>query len=210
MPIKFILSIILVNSFLAGCVGTLQYPTPNLQVSSSHPITVGVQDQRAYVLSEDKPDTFIGIFRSFMGIPNDITTQSRAPLATDFAKVLVSALERPGLSVTPVTLKPEWDQQKIHATFVQAQSRKGVLLTIREWKSEMYQLGDLGLPYNLTLEVLDANGVSLAKETIHGHDNLGGNSMNILSHILTSSHHAFKEKVETLFSNQSIVNALQS
>ena len=210
MSVKFFLSIILLNSLLAGCVGTVQYPTPNIQVSSSQPITVGVQDQRDYVLAEDKPDTFIGIFRSFMGIPNDITTQSRAPLATDFANVLVSALERPGFSVTPVTLKPEWNQDKIRSMLVNAKGRKAILLTIREWKSEMYQLGDLGLPYNLTLEVLDANGVSLAKETIHGKDNLGGNSMNIMSHILTSSHRAFKEKVETLFATQSIVTAFQS
>ena len=145
-----------------------------------------------------------------MGIPNDITTQSRAPLATDFANVLVSALERPGLSVTPVTLKPGWNQEKIRATLVKAKSGKAVLLTIREWKSEMYQLGDLGLPYDLALEVLDANGVSLAKETIQGKDNLGGNSINIMSHILTSSNNAFKEKVETLFGNPSIVKALQS
>ena len=210
MHFKLIPSVILLNSLLAGCIGTVQYPTPNIQVSSSQPLTVGVQDQRDYVLSEDKPDTFIGIFRSFMGIPNDINTQSRAPLATDFANVLVSALERPGLSVTPVTLKPEWNQEKIRTTFVQAKSRKAVLLTIREWKSEMYQLGDLGLPYDLTLEVLDANGVSLAKETIQGKDNLGGNSMNIMSHILTSSNNAFKEKVETLFGNPSIVKAIQS
>ena len=210
MVINFILSIILLNSLLAGCVGTVQYPTPNIQVSSPQPITVGVHDQRDYVLSQEKPETFIGIFRSFMGIPNDITTQSRAPLATDFANVLVSALKRPGVSVTPVRLQPEWNQKQIRATFATANNRKAVLLTIREWKSDMYQMGDLGLPYNLTLEVLDANGVSLAKEAIQGEDNLGGNSMNIMSHILTSSHKAFKEKVETLFGNPSIINALQS
>ena len=210
MLIKFVLSIILLNSLLTGCVGTVHYPTPNIQVSSSQSLTVGVQDQRDYILSKDKPDTFIGIFRSFMGIPNDITTQSRAPLATDFANVLVTALKRPEASVTPVTLKPEWNQEKIRSALINTKSRKAILLTIREWKSEMYQLGDLGLPYDLTLEVLDANGVSLAKETIQGKDNLGGNSMNIMSHILTSSHNAFKEKVETLFGNPSIVKALQS
>lgn len=210
MKFKRVLSIFLLSGLFTGCVGTVPYPTPNLQLSTSQPIAVGVQDQRDYVLSKDKPDIFIGLFRSFMGIPTDINTQSGAPLATDFTNVIVSAVKSQGLSATPVTLKPEWKQEEVSSALLKTRKHKVVLLTIREWKPNMYQMGDLGLPYGLTLEVRDANGASLAKETLQGTDDFGGNSMNIMGHILTSSNNAFKQKMEILFAKPAIVKALQS
>ena len=64
--------------------------TPSLKSSSSRSMSVGVLDQRPYVLSSNKPPSFVGLQRAGYGNPWDVNTDSGGAMADEFAAVIAS------------------------------------------------------------------------------------------------------------------------
>ncbi len=193
---------------LGGCAvgGTHSYdaaPVSLSRVSSAAPVVVGVQDSRAYVISGNKPEKFVGLARGGYGNPFDVSTQSGGPLAIEMRDALVKALKAKGIAVSSIAISPSDAPAKVRQSLMGANARKLVLVTLREWKSD--SLMSTSLLYDVTLSVLDEKGVQLATHQIKGTDNLG--SLGFSSSAGVSS--SFARKFETLFDDDRIVAALR-
>ncbi len=55
-------------------------PTKTLP-SNGRSVAITVEDERPYVLSGDKPPTFIGVVRPYFGIPQDTTFEPAEDVA---------------------------------------------------------------------------------------------------------------------------------
>jgi hypothetical protein len=62
---------------------------------------VTVRDERPYVTSGDKPAYFLGAYRAAIGVPWDVTTKGKQPLAALFETHLAVELRSLGYAVVP-------------------------------------------------------------------------------------------------------------
>ena len=69
----------------------------NINLASSARVAIAVQDLRPFLMSGEKPASYIGIHRDGLGIPKDgANTKSGKPLAEDLSALLVANLSRNG------------------------------------------------------------------------------------------------------------------
>ncbi len=100
---------------IVGCgkrydITKLQFKTP---VEGSGKVAILVQDQRPFVINEQKTPTFIGLHRTGYGIPYNATTTSRGTVADDIAAILTASLRENGFQAKPygVAMKIIWIRQ---------------------------------------------------------------------------------------------------
>ena len=172
-------------------------------VSSSGTVAVGVQDVRPYVVSGNKPERFVGLMRGGFGNPFDVNTGSGGPLAGEMRDALVASLQKRGITAGAVTLSPGDSPSRARGALAQTNARRRVLVTLREWKSD--SMMTTALHYDVTLEVMDEKGATLATNAIKGNDNLGSVGMSPAPAVTAS----FSKKFDTLFDDQKIVAALK-
>ncbi len=98
-----------------------------------------------------------------------------------------------------------WDQTRSWMEDKAQQADRFALLVLREWKSDTYVRTTLH--HDVTLNILSADGTTLAETALQGKDDLGGSALP--QGAREKSEFGFKEKVETLFGNQQIKSALQ-
>ncbi len=170
-------------------------------------IAVGVHDRRPYVVTGDKAETFVGLTRGGYGNPFDVNTESGSPLAKDFRAAIVSLLKRSGATVTEVEFKPSASGVDVRQFLTQTGADKSVLLTLREWKSDTYM--STALHYDIELIVFGSKNDVLGNKTLVGKDDLGGSLVNPPAHARSAVPAAFRKKLEELFSDPNIVQALQ-
>lgn len=196
---------------LAGCaVGNkIQYANgkPTIGISGTHAVAVASHDQRPYVVSGDKPVTFVGLQRGGFGNPFNVTTASGGPLADDFSTAIQSALDAKGYSATVVRVTPSESQETVASRLRAAGAERQVWLTLREWKSDTFN--STALIFDVSLRILDGSGAPLADESFSGREDLGGSMLNPPSHAKKAVPDAFRRKLEEWFSNPEIVRALQ-
>jgi len=203
------LSIILAAVVLGGCaVGrTASYADASLNLPgatvSSIAIAVGVQDQRPYVLSGNKPEKFVGLQRGGFGNPFDVNTTSGGPLATEVRDSLVKALKAKGYNAMPVALDKGDAGEAARRKLGEARAKRAALVVFREWKSDTMMNTDIH--YDLTLTVLDERGNALATNTLKGSDNMGSLGMVSPEENITK---AFARKLEQLFDDPKVTRAL--
>ncbi len=204
-------AILVVCLISSGCaVGvTHQYDVADtkfgLQTQSS--ISVAVHDQRPYVVNGTKTADFVGISRGGFGNPFDVTTASSVPLADDFATSIVSALKADGANVSMIKMRPQDSDIKVRSALLAAKTKRYVLLTLNEWKSDTYQ--NTALIYNILLRVFDSVGTLLTDERLQGRDDLGGDFLNPPGHSRKVVPIAFRRKLEILFKDSRVVQALR-
>ena len=200
-----------VTIFSSGCaVGVKhQYDTvsPEFNLATQTKLAVGVQDLRPYVVSGKKPETFVGLSRGGFGNPFDVNTQSGAPLAKDMRTVIAASLKRGGATVIEVELKPSGGAANARQAMLNVGADKAVLMSLREWKSDTYT--NTALHYDVLLTVLAANGDVLATKDLQGRDNLGGSFLNPPEHARNAVPEAFRRKLEELFSDPAVAQALR-
>jgi hypothetical protein len=172
-------------------------------VSSSGTMAVGVLDKRPYVTSGSKPDKFVGLMRGGFGNPFDVNTASGAPLAVEARDALVKSLKNRGISVTPVTIGSSATLSGAKQTLLVTKSRRLVLVTLSEWKSDTYM--QTALLYDIEVEVMDEGGNSLATNQIKGKDNLGNLGLTPDAGVASG----FASKFDQLFDNEKILAALK-
>jgi hypothetical protein len=195
---------------LSACAVGNQYDyradVPELAVTSSGAIAVGVQDKRRYIVSGDKSPNFVGLQRGGFGNPFDVTTQSGAPLASDFADTIVDALAQKGITATAVTLEPQSPRNPVIRALAGAGGRS-LLVTLNEWKSDNFV--NVALIYNLSAEVFDAAGNVVAENRLTETDSLGaGGGLNLSASVGGLVGRNYKRILETLLNDEKIVAAL--
>ena len=195
-------------AILGGCAFGRTYSysdTPmGLQgVSSSGSVAAGVQDARPYVISGNKPESFVGLMRGGFGNPFDVNTQSGGPLAIEMRDAVVRALKARGISAEAVAIPDTDSASGAKRRLEQAKARRLVLLTLREWKSDTMMSTDLH--YDVTLSVFDDTGNQLASSSIHGMDNLGNLGLSPNEGISKAS----ARKLDSLFDDDKVLAALK-
>ncbi len=202
--ILFLTSLI---ALLGGCaVGvTHQYDngTPDINASAGKKLGVGVQDRRLYIVSREKPETFVGLSRGGFGNTFDVSTSSGKPLADDFTKTLQTALSVKGVKVTTVSL-PLGIAETEAIKRLAVSGDKAVLIILNEWKADTYM--NTSLAYDVQAIVIDASGKVLSRKQITGKDNLGGSSINPPEHSRSAVPAAFRRKLEELFASPEIAS----
>lgn len=198
---------ILAAVLLTGCaVGQkFNYATTSIPlqvVPAASNVSVAVLDARPYVVAGKKKESFVGLSRGGYGNPFDVTTSGGGPLATDMSSALVGALGGSGRTVTPVAVKPADGVDGARRALAASGAQKSLLLTLREWKTDT--MARTGLDYDVTLDVLDPSGRSLASKALSGKEVAG-------SAIMSAEKDAqrwFGDKVAQLLADPAVAAAL--
>jgi len=197
--------------FLGGCAAGNKYSyhnvSANITASGDKTIGVATHDQREYVLSGKKSPDFIGLQRGGFGNPFDVSTASGRSLAEDMTKTISSSLSNKGFKTIPVIVLPSDNANTVLAKLKATPSELFVLFTLNEWKSD--SLTSVTLIYDVTLKVYNKMGVLLAEKSLKGRDYLGEISGIRLTYAKKAVPDAFKQKIEELFNNPDITNALR-
>ncbi len=170
-------------------------------------IAVAAWEQRPYVLSGNKPPEFVGLQRTRMGIPFDVITASKQPLATEMTHSLVLSLGGAGFGAAPVTLPPRSGEGGAVYALLQNKPARAVLLRVANWESDTYN--NPTVFYDLTLNVYDGAGRKLASKSLKGSDDLKGRAFNPTEVAQRVVPDAFKQKIELLLNAPEIVAALK-
>lgn len=188
-------------SILGGCaVGvTHQYSNAALQIKATtgSKLGIGVQDRRLYVVTKEKPESFVGLSRGGFGNPFIVRTASGEPLADDISKSIQAALSNNGVNVSAINIPVGIDE-------VAATNGKAVLIELNEWKADTYM--STTLTYDVLALVIDVDGKVISSKKISGSENLGGSAMNPPEHSRKAVPIAFRRKIEELFSAPEIAN----
>ncbi|RTE65968.1 hypothetical protein EH243_09810 [Amphritea opalescens] len=197
-------------SFLTGCAVGNQYDYQQADVSlpikGTDKVSLGVIDNRSYVINGDKSANFIGLQRGGFGNPFEVTTSSGKPLTEDMSDVLERSLVQSGFQVNKLYFSSP-DTSMVANVIKNNGQQKNIILTVSEWKTDVMM--NIALIYDLELQVKDQEGREIAsasarstgKEKISGAGFQGQNSRVAVS--------AFETKVSRLFNNPAIVKALK-
>lgn len=187
-------------AMLDGCaVGvTHQYDnaTPEIKASAGAKLGVGVQDRRLYVVTKQKPESFVGVSRGGFGNPFDVNTASGKPLADDVSKSIQTTLAAKGVKASAVNLPLGTDENEAIKRLA-ASGDKAILIVLNEWKADTFM--STTLTYDVQAMVVDASGKVLSSKKIFGADNLGGSAINPPEHSRNAVPIAFRKKLEDLF-----------
>jgi hypothetical protein len=170
-------------------------------------IAVAAWDQRPYVLSGNKQPDFVGLQRLRMGIPFDVVTASKQPLATEMTHSLVLSLAGAGFGATPVQVTPRNSEGNAVYALLGSKPARAVLLRVGDWESDTYN--NPKVIYDLTLNVYDGAGRKLASKNLKGSDALKGQLFNPTEKAKQIVPDAFKQKIELLLNAPEIAAALR-
>jgi hypothetical protein len=193
---------------LSGCaVGQkFSYAESSINVGSvgtARSAAVAVLDQREYVKNGKKSESFVGLSRGGYGNPFDVETKSGAAMASEMATSIVAALQGRGLKVQAVTVRSGDGPEPARQALFRSGSDRLLLFTLNEWKTDtMFRTG---LDYDVTLDVLDRNGTSLARNQVSGKEVSGAS-------ILSAEKDAkawFAAKVSELLRDEAVAKALR-
>jgi|KBSSwiStaDraftv2_1062776.scaffolds.fasta_scaffold84298_2 hypothetical protein len=204
-----ILAVIAAALLLGGCAvgNTHNYGQSSLElggVSSTGTVALCVQDVRSYVMSGNKPESFVGLRRGGFGNPFDVNTKSGGPLAAEIRDTISRSLAAKGVKVEPVTVPRTAGISEAKRALAQTRARRSMLVTLREWKSDTMMNTDLH--YDVTAEVMDDKGAVLGTNSIRGVDNLGNLGMVSPEEGLVAM---FATKFNALLGDEKIVAALR-
>lgn len=198
------LSVFLLNGCAVG--QKFDYAASIINVGSltaAHSAALAVLDQRDYIKNGDKTEAFVGLSRGGYGNPFDVNTTSGAPLATEMATAVVTALKSTGIRAQALTVRPAGGPSQARQALVQAGLDRALLFTLTEWKTDTMMR--TGLSYGVTLEVFDRTGNELARKQISGKEVSGAS-------ILSAEKDAqkwFASKVTELFQDDAIAVSLR-
>lgn len=167
--------IILAALAVQGCafnqkVAYHEFTPPSLKATGDQAIALGVQDQRPYVLSEDKTESFVGLTRGGFGNPFDVVTATGGPLADDIAITLKKALGSRGFQVKIVGVSPNTSLDQVIESLLGAGMERSILLRFTEWKTDTSLTSSIH--YDLTMLVYDETGQILANNRIRGDEEI--------------------------------------
>lgn len=181
--------------------------TAELAYAGSGDVAIAVADQRQYVVSGDKGPQFVGLSRGGFGNAFQITTASGKPLADDIAAAIGLSLAAKGFQPRAIACAPGTGEDAATDLLRTAGAAHGLLVVLREWKSDTYV--NTALDYDVTLRVFGASGQRLAEASCSGKDDLGGSAWNPPSHARSAVPKAFRQKLELLLGDAAVAAALR-
>ena len=170
-------------------------------------IAVAVHDERPYVSSGKKRQSFAGLQRGGFGNPFDIITESGEPLVHDMAESITASLAAAGFRATAVFSEPTEDVRRLEERLIEKRADRILLLRVLEWKADTAT--NTALIYDINTYVLNGDGTILGEKRINGRDNLGGNAWNPPKHAKAAVNDAFKSKMGSIINSQEIMPALK-
>ena len=144
---------------------------PALDISTDDAVAIAIQDRREYVVSGGKPESWVGLIRSRVGIPFDVHTTSNDALAADLGHALIETFGFHGVKATYVRVTPEIPVDEVMSRLGKAGGRKLLLITILEWRTDTYST--TRMDFQFRAELFDAGGLSLARHAVQGSEALG-------------------------------------
>lgn len=208
--IRFAAALIVV-SLTGGCVAFQTYSVadidPILAPTGQDTVLVASQDKRSYVVSGKKKPQVVGVLRAGEGIPYNMTTTSGRPFADEVGDVIAAALERRGFATRTVVVTPTETIAQVLSKLTDTDRNKLIHIQIIEWKSDTYV--NIILEFTLNLAVLDREGRLLGETEISGVEMLGSAGFDTGEGVARKVPAAFKEKLEELFSDPAIIEALK-
>lgn len=197
-------------SILTGCaVGNkydYQQADVSLPVKGTANVSLGVIDNRAYVLSGEKTANFIGLQRGGFGNPFEVTTSSGKPLTEDMSDVLERSLKNSGFQVNKLYFSSP-DTSLVASVIKKDGQEKNIVLTVTEWKTDVMM--SIALIYDLVLQVKNKEGEEVASASMrsNGKEKVSGAGFEGQNSRVATS--AFETKISRLFNDPAIINALK-
>jgi len=162
-----------------------------------------VEDLRPYVQSEKKKPNFVGLQRGGFGNPFDVTTASGNPLAMDMKESVTRALNDSGYDV--VSVNKEFDKKSLDDIALQNNVARVIILTINEWKSDVYM--NITLYCDLVLSIYNDSGSLLIKNDMKFEEAIGGAQISASKNSDTVSSE-FGRRIGYLFNKKEVRDAL--
>ena len=134
-------------------------------------VTVGVQDERPYVINGNKKPNFVGLMRSVYGIPYSVTTTSGDPLADEIGSLVVGAINQKTTFASQIKIPVATSSESRNALFGSMKSARAYLIEIREWETDTYV--KTTLTHDVSLSVMNSAGTILATKNSIGEETLG-------------------------------------
>jgi hypothetical protein len=194
---------------ITGCAVGNKYDYRNASVSlpvkGDSEVTLGIIDNRSYVLSGNKKSNFIGLQRGGFNNPFDVTTSSGQPLADDMFIALSRALSDNGFTVAKLYFSSP-DSSIIATAIKDKGMAKNVVLTVTEWKTDVFM--NVTLHYDLLLQVVAKDGNTVASNQVQGQEKIGGGGFEGQNSRAAAA--AFETKIGRLFNNPEVIESLKN
>ena len=212
----FRLTSLILLAFLSGCVLTentrhsaLMLPALELKGSSAATITVGILDERPYVVSGEKPAKYIGQFELSMGGPYDAFTNSKKAMVNEFVDKMPQLLSKKFPKLKTSHLDVGLSKQDAVDQLLASGAQKVVLISLKEWKS--HTAIDTSLWFDAQLEVFNSDKQLLSYKRIEGHDTFGGAAIaGPITNAKRTLPHAFRQKMQALFGDPMVMASITS
>lgn len=131
----------------------------DLNYSGSRSVSIGVQDQRPYVLSGKNDPKYVGTMRGGYGNPFDLWTQSNLRLADEMAATVADSLRSKGFKVMMVKAAVGKDGSGMLSEMKSSGAERLIFVEVKDWWSNYYPASfgaeKTELIMNIELKVLD-------------------------------------------------------
>lgn len=153
-----ILSLIASSIYAKGITANFAESWPAITEYTSSKVNVLVIDNRSYVLTGSKKETFVGIARNGYGVPFDINTDSEQPLSRDIETAVFKGFMNAG--VDSVVVEPAGrGNRKANGL-----NERLLVITISEWKSDSFR--SIYFTYKVNADIYNNEGKLLASNSV--------------------------------------------
>lgn len=151
---------------------------PTIEYETDNTISVGVHDQRPYIINGEKTPNYVGTARTLYGVPWNMNTHSNKPLSDDIASAVVSGFKQVGIKAVFVPIPFSDDSHTAIEKLKKLGTKNIAIITLREWKIDKHKT--FGFFTDTVLRVFDGEGKELAKTSV-SHKNMGSGDGSIVS-----------------------------
>lgn len=131
----------------------------DLNYSGSRSVSVGVLDQRPYILSGENDPKYVGTMRGGYGNPFDLWTQSNLSLADEMAATVADSFLSKGFHVLAVKAAVGKDGSSMLSEMESSGAERLVFMEVKDWWSNYYPASfgteKTELVMNVELKVMD-------------------------------------------------------
>jgi hypothetical protein len=166
-------------------------------------VILDVEDLRPYVQSGKKKPNFVGLQRGGFGNPFDVTTASGNPLAMDMKTSITRALNDSGYEV--LTIKEDLIKKPFANIALQNDASRIIILTINEWKSDVYM--NIKLYCDIILRIYNDSGSILVENNMKFEEQISGAQISASRNSDTVSSE-FGKRIGYLFNTKEVRDAL--
>jgi hypothetical protein len=161
---------------IAGCGNLYRINYSNIKAdlnySGSRSVSVGVLDERPYILSGENDPKYVGTMRGGYGNPFDLWTQSDLSLADEMAATVAETLRGKGFKVLIVKAAAGKDGSGLLPEMKSSGAERLVLMEVKDWWSNYYPKSfgaeKTELIMDVELKVMDRNQRVLGSSRLKG------------------------------------------